>query len=81
MDLLFVAGLGVEFCAEAVQLLGGFGGVVRHTGDAFAGSFFMVETFAVEFGPAFDVFVLRHCDGLSSAMLVATSSEGFTRGW
>jgi len=43
LDLLGVAFLLEELCAEAVQFLGILGLFVRGAGDAFAGSLFVVE--------------------------------------
>lgn len=39
-----MAGFLVEFRAQAAQVLGGGGGSVGGSGDAFAGAFFVVES-------------------------------------
>ncbi len=43
----------VQFCAEAAEVLGVFGILVGgFAGEAFAFAFFVVEAFAVLFGPS-----------------------------
>lgn len=44
---------------EAAQVLGILGRLVALTGDALAGSLFMIETSAVEFPPALHILILR----------------------
>ena len=53
----------VQFRAETREVLGLFGGMVGFASGALAHSFFVVQAFAVLFGEAFHVFILRHAGG------------------